>query len=117
MTTGRLGERELLGIERPSPEEEAAEERRLADAAEVRKAWLIGQMQNHMFREWLMEILVGFGTFSTMFGAGPSGFPDPLATQFQMGRKAAGWELWTTFDDVSPELASVMRREYSSRGS
>lgn len=110
---GELPEAEeaLLGIERPTPEQEAEAEKLMTEKAELRRAFLIGLMQNELFREWLMEKLTGFQTFGNPFGVSPTGFPDPLATQFHSGMKAAGWSLWTEFDDLTPELASLMRRE------
>lgn len=109
-------EEELLGIERPTEEQEADAEREHAERQEVRRRFLIGQMGNPLFREWLMEQLVGFRTFEKPFGISPGGFPDSAATQYQDGIRAAGWHLWTTFDDVAPDLASLMRRE-ATRGS
>lgn len=104
-------EEQILGIERPTPEQEAEAEKKLAEDRELRTLFLIAMMENPMFRQWLMEQLTGFGTFENSFGASPNGFPDHEATQFRMGMKAAGWHLWTMFDDAAPELASKMRRE------
>lgn len=109
-------EEDLLGIYRDSPEVEESREREAEERALVRQRFLIDLMQRDLFREWLMEQLVGWGTFENSFGAGPTGFPDPMATQFQLGQKAAGWHLWTIFDDVAPELASRMRRERYNAG-
>lgn len=111
---GELPEPEeaLLGIERPTLEDEAAEQQKAKECAEVRKALLVGLMQHEGFRAWLMEQLVGFETFGSPFGVSPAGFPDRAATQFRLGMKAAGWHLWEQFDEVAPELASVMRREW-----
>lgn len=103
-------EEQLLGIIRPTIEEEAEAEKRRTEDAQLRTVFLRNLMENDMFREWLMEVLMGFGTFTNAFGAGPTGFPDHMATQFQLGQKAAGWHLWTMFDDIAPELASLMRR-------
>lgn len=108
-------EERLLGIERPSLEDEAESDRKLAEAAELRRLFLVGMMERPMFREWLWSVLDGFGTFQQQFGASPGGFPDPLATQYSMGMKAAGWSLWTTFDDLDPDLASLMRREAAGK--
>ncbi len=105
-------EEALLGIERPTPEQEAAAEKERKERAELRQAFLRAMLQNELFREWLMEQLEHMGTFANSFGAGPTGFPDHMATQFQLGMKAAGWHLWTMFDDAEPELASLMRREF-----
>jgi hypothetical protein len=105
-------EEALLGIERPTPEQEEEAEKLRKEKADLRRAFLRAMLDNELFREWLMEQLVGFGTFENAFGAGPTGFPDKLATQFAQGMKAAGWHLWTMFDDVAPESASLMRREY-----
>lgn len=106
-------EEQLLGIERPTIEQEAEVERQAKEAAELRLLFLAGLMQNPMFRHWLMSELVHLGAFAQEFGASPGGFPDPLATQYSMGMKAAGWRLWTTFDDIAPDLTSLMRREWN----
>lgn len=103
-------EENLLGIVRDTPEQEAAKEKERAEKVELQREFLINLMQAQTFRDWLMERLVEFGTFSNAFCAGPNGTPDPMATQFQLGMKAAGWRLWEIFDDVAPELASRMRR-------
>lgn len=104
-------EEELLGIQRESPEQEAARQKELEDEAELRRLYLIGLMQQAPFREWLSATLSEMGTFENSFGATPIGFPDPLATQFKLGMKAAGWILWEQFDNLAPELTSLMRRE------
>lgn len=110
---GELPEPEeaLLGIVRLTPEQEEEQQKAAQERADLRKRFLVAQMSNPLFREFLMEVLLGFGTFENSFGAGPTGFPDNEATQFKMGMKAAGWYLWTLFDDASPDLASLMRRE------
>lgn len=105
-------EERLLGIERLTPEQEAEAEKLRKEHKDLRTRFLVAQLENPMFREWLMEQLVVMGTFENAFGAGPTGFPDPMATQFQLGMKAAGWNMWDAFDRASPELASLMRREY-----
>jgi hypothetical protein len=102
----------LLGIERLTPEQEAEAEKGRKEKVDLRQRFLIQLMQNPLFREWLMELLVGFRTFEKPFGVGPNGFPNNRATDYQDGLRAAGWHLWTAFDDVVPELASLMRREY-----
>lgn len=114
---GELPEMEeaLLGIERPSIEEEAEAERIQAEKLELRKLFLVNLMRNDTFREWLMQLLIEFHTFDNPVAASPTGFPDANATFFLLGKKAAGWQLWTTFDDLAPELASLMRREALSR--
>lgn len=104
-------EEALLGIERATPEQEAAEETRVKEQGEIRRLFLARLMENPLFREWLIDVLTQLRTFEQPFGISPAGFPDPLATQYQMGMKAAGWYLWTMFDDLAPELASLMRRE------
>lgn len=104
-------EEQLLGIERPSIEQEEAAEQVQKEKRELRKAFLRSLIENELFREWMMEKLTAFHTFEQPFGAGPTGFPDPLATHFALGMKAAGWSLWTEFDDLYPDLASLMRRE------
>ena len=110
---GELPEAEeaLLGIERQTPEQEADAEQTAKEKAEIRKRFLIALMENPLFREWLMEQLMALGAFENAFGNSPTGFPDPYATWFKAGLKAAGWHLWEIFDDVAPDLASLMRRE------
>lgn len=106
-------EREILGLPPdPTPEQIADAEKERTERADLRRRFLVAMLENPMFREWLMEQLVVFGTFENAFGAGPTGFPDPMATQFQLGMKAAGWSLWDIFDRAAPDLASFMRREY-----
>lgn len=109
-------EADLLNIVRDDPEVLAEETRQREIEANFRREFLISMMQNKTFRAWLMGQLVGFGTFENSFGASPTGFPDHAATQFQLGMKAAGWHLWTLFDDVAPDLASQMRREATATG-
>lgn len=109
-------EESLLGIERDSPEQEAEAKRAFDEAQEFKRRFLVTLMQNQSFREWLMPLLDEFGTFENSFGVSPTGFPDPMATQFKLGMKAAGWRLWTLFDDLAPELASQMRREGAGKG-
>ncbi len=104
-------EEQILGIERLSADQEAEVERIHKEKAELRKMVLRSMLENEHVRAWLMEMITGFGTFENSFGAGPTGFPDHDATQFKMGMKAAGWHLWSQFDDSFPDLASLMRRE------
>jgi hypothetical protein len=103
-------EEQLLGIERPTPEQEAEAEKIAQEKLVVRALFLKQLMEQELFREWLMDTLNGFGTFENAFGTSITGFPDPMATQFKLGMKAAGWHLWTLVDDAAPELASLMRR-------
>lgn len=106
------GERELLGLPPGlTPEEEAEQERLAREKAEDRKLFLHRLMNDPDFRGWLWEVLVSFNTFATVFGAGPTGFPDSQATMYNLGMREAGWHLWTMFDNAVPELASQMRRE------
>lgn len=100
----------LLGVERLTPEEEAEQDRIKSEKLELRKALLIGLMESEDFRQWLMEKLTAFQTFTMPFGAGPTGFPDTNATFYALGMKAAGWNIWEEFDAMCPELASKMRR-------
>lgn len=104
-------EEQILGIERPSFEQEAQAEQIRKEKLEIRKLLVKSMLENDLMRELLMEWINGFGTFENAFGAGPTGFPDHDATQFKMGMKAAGWYLWSQMDDLYPDLASLMRRE------
>lgn len=105
-------ERDLLGLPPAlTPEEEAEAERQAKEKAEERKLLLLRLMNDPEFRTFLWEILVSFNTFETVFGAGPTGFPDPQATVYNLGLRAAGWHLWTLFDNAVPDHTSLMRRE------
>ncbi len=110
---GELPEAEeaLLGIERPTPEQEEEAAKIAAEKALVRDTYLRDLIANPLFREWLMEQLVAMGTFINPFGTSPNGSADPMQTQFYLGRKSVGWDLWCIFDNLSPLHASMMRRE------
>lgn len=110
-------EENLLGIIRP-PEEEEAETKRIAEEkAELRRAGLKRLMGQDWFREWLWIQLTALQTFEHIHAAAPNGAPDRAATQFYLGRRSAGWDLWTLFDDLAPDKTSLMRREASQRPS
>ena len=104
-------EAELLGLQFQTEEQEADEQAKFAEQVELRRMFLQRQLENPLFRKWLWEQLDTLGTFENAFGYSPAGFTDPMATQFKLGMKAAGWALWETFDNAAPELASLMRRE------
>jgi hypothetical protein len=107
-------EKDLLNISTDDPEriEGAQKERELE--LKWRRDLIASLMLNVYFRRWLMEKLAAMGTFENAFGAGPTGFPDPLATWFAAGRKSAGWDIWEEIDGIAPDLASQMRREASA---
>ncbi len=119
MTDERRGdaiEEIMLGLKpQLTPEQERVVEQTAAEKAQVRKLYLQGQMATPQFREWLMDLLLMVGTFAPPFANSPGGFPDPMATMFAMGRKSVGDELWMMFDDASPDMASLMRRERTER--
>jgi hypothetical protein len=69
-------------------------------------------LSDSVAREWLWDLLQEFGTFSVTFAASPTGFPDPMATSYYQGRQSCGWRIWTELDGISPQLASLMRREH-----
>lgn len=104
-------ENDLLGVQQQSPEEQEAVAKKAQEERELKRAFLVSLMSDEKFRAWLWDILVGFGTFERRYGASPGGFPDDRATEYHLGMRDAGWHLWETFDDVSPELTSLMRRE------
>ncbi len=110
---GELPEPEeaLLGIERPTPEQEDEAAKIAAEKKHLREVFLRDLIANDLFREWLHEQLVAMGTFISPFGSSPNGAPDPMQTQFYLGRKSAGWDMWEIFDNLSPLHASMMRRE------
>lgn len=106
----RTPEEILTGELRPTPEQEAEAEKVRQEKLELRRRFLIVLMENPMFREMLREWHANFQTFGNVHAAGPAGVPDPMATQFYLGRKSAGWDLFLMFDDVAPDLSSLMRR-------
>lgn len=93
-----------------TPEERSAEEKDALQKREISQLYLGKLMGEPQFREWLFGVLEGFATFDAPFGVSPNGFPDRSVEQFKLGMRAAGWHLWTIFDDVAPDLASLMRR-------
>lgn len=107
-------ERDLLNISTDDPAQIAEVQKERELELKWRRDLLASLMQNPYFRRWLMEKLSAMGTFENAFGAGPTGFPDPLATWFAAGRKSAGWDIWEEIDGVAPDLASLMRREASA---
>lgn len=114
---GELPEAEeaLLGIERQTPEQEAEAAKTAAEEAHLEDVFLRDLIANPLFRKWLWTKLQSFNTFGHTFAATPTGFPDPNATWFHAGIKAAGWSLWEEFDNLSPLHASMMRREGLTR--
>lgn len=108
-------EEEFFAVNSETAEEKSEAERKVKAALDERRRFLRHLMEADMFREWLYEVLTEFSTFNPPFGASPTGFPDPLHTQFLQGKAKAGWRLWTIFDDAAPDLASLMRREGEGR--
>ena len=102
---------EILGYDFQTQDQQEADFQEAEEKVEIRRQFLAGLMTDAMFREWLWEQLTALGAFNNAFGSSPVGFPDPLATHFQLGRKAAGWDLWEMFDNAAPEWTSLMRRE------
>jgi hypothetical protein len=107
-------EADLLGVALPTEEEREAEELRKVRVRQ-RDEMLLYCLRSDLFREWMMEIITSMGAFENPFGMSAAGFPDPLATQFALGRKSCGWQLWEIFDNLAPDLASLMRREATDR--
>ena len=103
----------LLGHRRLSPEEEEAFRKREREKDLLQQYMLRDLMRRESFRRWLWTLLESFNTFGRTFGVSPTGFPDRDATEYALGMKAAGWHIWTMFDDAAPDLASEMRREFS----
>ena len=99
------------GEPRPMLEDDREAQRIRDEKHELRLAGLRRCMEQAWFREWLMEKLLAFNTFGQTFAVTPGGFPDPHSTFYHAGMKAAGWALWEELDNLSPELASTMRRE------
>lgn len=116
MISRREGEPESEFERAFRPEHEVAEEQEFEarlqqERANIRAAFLRMQMENPLFREWLMELLNGFSTFAKPYGISPNGFPDHAETEYRQGLRAAGQFIWEMMDTAEPELASLMRRE------
>lgn len=79
---------------------------------EQRRVALLRLLNDIALRDWVWLLLQELGTFGTNFAAGPTGFPDPMATAYYQGRHSAGWRVWTELDDIAPDLCSLMRREH-----
>ena len=101
----------VLGHTRPDPAKEEERARAAAEKREMREAGLRRLIEQQWFRDWLIGFLDELGTYDNPIAASPGGFPDPLATQFYLGRKSAGVQLVDLFDDISPDMVSLMRRE------
>lgn len=104
-------EDELAGAEHLSPEEKAERQRLAGERRLLRDTALVQLMSQPWFREWIMALLIEFGTFRSIHAESSVGFPDVNGTFYNLGRRSAGWQLWTMLDGLSPELASLMRRE------
>jgi hypothetical protein len=104
-------EERLLGYNRPSPEDEEQAAKQALEEIRFRREQISLLMNQRWFRQWLWERLSLLHTFDNLYAVSPSGFPDTRATDFYHGQKAAGWDLWTFFDDIVPEQTSLMRRE------
>lgn len=99
------------GEARPTEPKDDAAQRIADEKREMRDAGISRLMEQAWFREWLMEHLVSLNTFGMTFGVSPTGFPDPHATFFHAGMKAAGEALFERIDAIVPDLAALMRRE------
>lgn len=104
-------EESLLGIERPTLEQEDEAKKIADEKVLLRTIYLRKLMDTELFRAWLWEHLQAFGTFTNTFGLSPTGFPHPEGSWFAAGRKSAGWDIWEQIDNLAPDLASLMRRE------
>lgn len=62
-------------------------------------------------RTEMWTILKSFGTFEHRLGVGPGGFPQPDLTQFNMGRKSAGEELYLRWMGIDREALMLMLTE------
>lgn len=102
---------DLLGV---TPEDRAADAKAfelVAERAKLRTAELKRLMGQEWFRTWMWDTLTACNTFEIIHAASPTGFPDPRATDYFLGRRSVGWDLWCLLDNLAPDHASLMRRE------
>lgn len=104
-------EEDLLGL---TPETKEREDK-LAEVALARTELRIHELKRLMgqewFRAWMWDTLAACNTFETIHAASPTGFPDNRATDYFLGRRSVGWDLWIMLDDLAPDHTALMRRE------
>lgn len=71
-------------------------------------------LSTELGRQVMWEVLQGMHTFEERFAATPSGFPDPNASWFQAGEKAAGWRLYDAMRKAALEEVWLMHEECDS---
>lgn len=65
-------------------------------------------------RREMWDILMALHTFETRFAAGPTGFPDPLATWFSAGEQSAGQRLWKSWLKLDKDGVLLMMAEHDA---
>lgn len=109
--TGPLESPFFPGEPRPDTADDKALEIVLDQKAELLRAGLIRCLEHEWFRDWINGLLIAFNTYGHTFAATPGGFPDPNATFFHLGMKAAGTHILEQIDDITPDHALMLRRE------
>lgn len=66
-------------------------------------------------RRFMWSILNEAKPFETRFGVGPTGFPDPMATQYYQGEKDLGLRLYHTWLARAPSETTAMLLENDKR--
>lgn len=108
---GENEEAHFPGEPRPEEPKDDSAQRIADEKREMRDAGLKRLMEQAWFREFVMEYLASLNTFGMTFGISPTGFPDPHATFYHAGLKAAGEIFFERIDAIVPDLAALMRRE------
>lgn len=66
-------------------------------------------------RREMWNVLEDAHTFQVQFSAGPTGFPDPLATWFQAGEQAYGYRLFLSWMKIDRQGVLTMMAEHEAR--
>lgn len=82
--------------------------------ADQRAEFWRGILSTEIGRMVMWEVLIGMHTFEERFAISPSGFPQPEATWFQAGEKAAGWRLYDALRKAAFEEVHQMHLEWDS---
>lgn len=65
-------------------------------------------------RRAMWDILASLHTFETRFAAGPTGFPDQMATWFYAGEQATGQRLFKTWFKLDRDGVMLMLEEHDA---
>ena len=89
--------------------------RRQRDLERERERFWVGIMGTPIGRQEIWGLLQSAHTFETRFAAGPTGFPDPMATMFHAGEKAWGERFYATLMKIDTAAVLLMHQEQDPR--